>query len=126
FLDRLSKRRAHQGRRPCRRANRRCGSYHRDGDTRSPAVIVGQSVRRKEGRDKVTGGAIYVDDWTLPRMLHGATIRTPCARGRIRGISFAPHIPWDEFVIVTAKDIPGRNVVALIGDDQPYLASESF
>jgi len=52
-------------------------------------------------------------------MLHGATIRTQSPRGRIRGIKFAPNINWDEFVIVTAKDIPGRNAVLLIDDEQP-------
>jgi len=87
---------------------------------------VGTSVPRKEGRNKVTGKAIYVDDHTLPGMLHGATVRTPCARGRIRNISLSPEIPWDEFTIVTAKDIPGQNVVALIMDDQPYLAEDTF
>ena len=76
--------------------------------------IVIRPVARKEGREKVTGRAVYVDDYALPGMLHGVTIRTPSARGRIRGISFAPHIPWDEFVVVTAKDIPGHNAVALI------------
>jgi CO/xanthine dehydrogenase Mo-binding subunit len=83
-------------------------------------------VPRKEGRDKVTGKAVYVDDQVLPDMLHGATVRTPCARGRIRNISFAPEIPWHEFTIVTAKDIPGQNVVALIVDDQPYLIEDHF
>src|SRR6202049_3216693 len=87
---------------------------------------VGAPVPRKEGRDKVTGKAIYVDDRILPGMLHGPTIRTPCARGRIRNISFAPEIPWNEFTIVTAKDIPGQNVVALIVDDQPYLVEQFF
>jgi CO/xanthine dehydrogenase Mo-binding subunit len=62
----------------------------------------------------------------MPGMLHGVTIRTPCARGRIRKLTFAPHIPWDEFVVVTAKDIPGHNAVALITDDQPYLAEDVF
>ena len=33
-------------------------------------------------------------------------------------------MPWDEITVVTAADIPGRNVVALILDDQPYLADE--
>src|SRR2546430_12223675 len=88
--------------------------------------VVGTPVPRKEGRDKVTGKALYVDDKVLPGMLHGATVRTPCARGRIRNISFLPEIPWDEFTIVTAKDIPGQNVVALIVDDQPYLAADTF
>jgi CO/xanthine dehydrogenase Mo-binding subunit len=45
-------------------------------------------------------------------------------RGRITNISFAGDIPWDEFTIVTAKDIPGENYVALILNDQPYLADE--
>jgi CO/xanthine dehydrogenase Mo-binding subunit len=88
--------------------------------------VIGRPVVRKEGREKVTGKATYVDDRVLPGMLHGVTIRTPSARGRIRGLKFAPHIPWDEFVIVTAKDIPGHNAVALITEDQPYLAEDLF
>ncbi len=87
--------------------------------------FVGKAVPRKEGREKVTGAAIYVDDYSLPGMLHGATIRTPCARGRIHCLTFSPGIPWDEFTVVTAKDIPGRNAVALIVDDQPYLAEDA-
>src|SRR5262249_27300580 len=42
--------------------------------------------------------------------------------GRIADIRFSPEIAWHEFVIVTAKDIPGRNCIALIMDDQPCLA----
>ena len=88
--------------------------------------IIGQPVQRKEGRDKVTGRAQYVDDIQLPGMLYGATVRSPVARGRIRQINFAKHIPWGEFTIVTAQDIPGTNCVALILDDQPYLASQQI
>jgi CO/xanthine dehydrogenase Mo-binding subunit len=84
---------------------------------------IGRSVPRKEGRSKVTGEARYVDDLTLPGMLHGVTVRSPIARGLLRGIHYDPSIPWDEIVVVTADDVPGRNVVALIADDQPYLAS---
>ena len=84
--------------------------------------IVGVSVPRKEGRDKVTGQAQYVDDMTLPDMLYGATVRSQVPRGKIRKITFGPGIAWDEFVVVTAKDIPGKNVIALIADDQPCLA----
>src|SRR5436190_1198890 len=88
--------------------------------------VVGTPAPRKEGRDKVTGKATYVDDLSFPGMLHGVTIRTPCARGQIRRIAFAPHIPWTEFVVVTARDIPGHNAVALITEDQPYLAEDYF
>lgn len=83
---------------------------------------IGKPVPRKEGRKKVTGQALYVDDLSFPDMLHGATVRSPVARGKITNISFDGDIPWDEFVIVTAKDIPGGNYVALIINDQPYLA----
>jgi len=86
--------------------------------------VVGKPVPRKEGREKVTGEAKYVDDLSFPGMLHGATVRSQVAHGRIHGIEFPPGIPWDEFTIVTANDIPGENWVALIVDDQPYLAVE--
>src|ERR1700689_4574623 len=86
--------------------------------------IVGTSVPRKEGRDKVTGKSQYVDDMVLPNMLFGATVRSQVPRGKIRKITFGPGIAWDEFVIVSAKDIPGANCIALIVDDQPCLASE--
>ncbi|MGB2603845.1 MAG: xanthine dehydrogenase family protein molybdopterin-binding subunit, partial [Candidatus Sulfotelmatobacter sp.] len=86
--------------------------------------IVGHSVPRKEGRDKVTGRSQYVNDMALPNMLFGATVRSQISRGRITKITFSPGIPWDQFVIVSAKDIPGKNCISLIGDDQPCLASE--
>jgi CO/xanthine dehydrogenase Mo-binding subunit len=86
--------------------------------------LIGKSVPRKEGRKKVTGQALYVDDLSFPEMLHGVTVRSTVPRGRIKSISFEGNIPWNEFTIVTAKDIPGENCVALILDDQPYLADK--
>jgi CO/xanthine dehydrogenase Mo-binding subunit len=90
--------------------------------------FIGKSMPRKEGRKKVTGQALYVDDLAFPGMLHGATVRSPVARGHIKSISFEGNIPWDEFTVVTAKDIAsgglGENCVALILNDQPYLADE--
>jgi CO/xanthine dehydrogenase Mo-binding subunit len=86
-------------------------------------MYIGQSIPRREARAKVTGQARYLDDLTMPGMLHGVTVRSPVPRGVIRDIEYSPDIPWDEFTVVTAADIPGRNVVALIEDDQPYLAA---
>jgi CO/xanthine dehydrogenase Mo-binding subunit len=86
------------------------------------AHIIGKSVPRKEGRDKVTGAARYIDDMSLPGMLYGATVRSQIPRGIIKKISFGSQFDWSEFVTVTAKDIPGKNCIALIGDDQPCLA----
>src|SRR5438445_6701378 len=88
-------------------------------------TLVGKPIPRKEGRKKVTGQALYVDDLSFPGMLHGITVRSSIPRGPIRKISFAGNVPWNEFTIVTAKDIPGENYVALILNDQPYLAAEA-
>src|SRR3989440_978257 len=91
-------------------------------------TLIGKSIPRKEGRKKVTGQALYVDDLTFPGLLHGVTVRSSIPRGRIKNISFEGDIPWDEFEVVTAKDIRdlklGENYVALILNDQPYLADE--
>ena len=87
-----------------------------------PLDIVGSSPLRKEGRPKVLGAAQYVDDLTLPGMWFGATVRSSIARGRITGIAFPPHIPWHEFTIVTAADIPGENTIVHLTKDHPCLA----
>jgi CO/xanthine dehydrogenase Mo-binding subunit len=84
--------------------------------------VVGTAAPRKEARIKVTGAAEYVDDVDLPGMLHGATIRSTIPRGRIKQIRFSDGVPWHEFTIVTARDIPGKNIVSLIVEDQPFLA----
>ena len=89
---------------------------------RVPAI--GRAIPRRDGRAKVTGQARYIDDLTLPGMLHGVTVRSSVPRGVIRGITYGDGIPWDEVTVVTAADIPGKNVVALILEDQPYLAHD--
>src|SRR5437588_3978545 len=86
--------------------------------------VIGQPVPRKEGRDKVTGHARYIDDLHFPGMIHGVTVRSSIPRGKILSVEFATGIPWGEFIIVTAADIPGKNAVSLIVDDQPCLAGQ--
>jgi CO/xanthine dehydrogenase Mo-binding subunit len=88
------------------------------------ARIIGTSVPRKEGREKVTGRARYADDISFPGMIYGTTVRSSKPRGRIRAIHLDPAVPWGEFTIVTAKDIPGKNCIALLIEDQPCLAGE--
>jgi CO/xanthine dehydrogenase Mo-binding subunit len=83
---------------------------------------IGKPVPRKEGRAKVTGAARYVDDLDDEGMLHGVTVRSSVPRARVANITFGEGVPWEEFTVVTAKDIPGANYVALILNDQPYLA----
>lgn len=82
---------------------------------------------RKEGLSKITGSAQYVDDLHWTGMIYGTTIRSQTPRGIIQSIQFEEgEIPWDQFTIVTAKDIPGENFVALIFHDQPFLAESQI
>jgi CO/xanthine dehydrogenase Mo-binding subunit len=89
---------------------------------RDDVTTFGRAIPRKEGREKVTGSRRYVDDLTMPGLIHGVTVRSAIARGEIERIEFGPGIPWQEITVVTAGDIPGKNQVALILYDQPFLA----
>jgi CO/xanthine dehydrogenase Mo-binding subunit len=84
---------------------------------------VGRNVLRKEGVEKVSGTAHYIDDFTFPGMLHGRTIRSTIPSGSI--VDVRPHLT-PGLTIVNYRDIPGRNVVALIDVDQPCLAEREI
>jgi CO/xanthine dehydrogenase Mo-binding subunit len=84
-------------------------------------MAVGQNVLRKEGYEKLTGAARYVDDLTLEGMLFGKTIRSTIARGQITSIRFDSAYDWSQIVVADYRDIPGENYVALIENDQPLL-----
>jgi CO/xanthine dehydrogenase Mo-binding subunit len=86
----------------------------------SSRPAVGRNVLRKEGVDKVTGAAQYIDDITFPNLLYGRTIRSTIPAGDILDVRL--NFNADAFTVVDYRDVPGRNVVALIDDDQPCLA----
>ena len=82
---------------------------------------VGRSVRRKDGDAKVTGEAKYIDDLAFPGMIFGATVRSTIPNGEITDRRIA--LP-DAFLVADYRDIPGRNIIALIDEDQPCLAED--
>src|SRR5258706_4527837 len=90
----------------------------------APEGAVGRNVPRAEGESKITGEAVYVDDLVFPDMLHGATVRSTIPHGRIVEIVRDPTFDWSGFTFVSHRDIVGQNLVKMIVDDQPYLASE--
>src|SRR5215471_7838564 len=83
---------------------------------------LGRNVPRKEGTAKVTGRARYVDDLSFPGMLHARTVRSTVPCGEIREVSLGFDPAKTGIVVAGWRDIPGKNVVALIEDDQPCLA----
>lgn len=87
---------------------------------------VGRDVGRVDGRAKVCGTAKYVDDLSYPGMLHGMTKRSTIAHGLLKAIVLGSgngeqDFDWSDIVVVTADDIPGRNTILLMEEDQPAL-----
>ncbi len=82
---------------------------------------VGRNVLRKEGHEKVTGLARYIDDIRFDDVLYVRTIRSTVAAGEIADISY--NFDRTGFTVADHRDIPGRNIVALIDEDQPCLAT---
>src|ERR1051325_8406874 len=83
---------------------------------------IGRRIARIDGWDKAVGRARYVDDLVVDGCWFGATVRSALPHARLCRIELDPAFSWNEVVVVTAADIPGDNVIALIEDDQPALA----
>lgn len=88
-------------------------------------IGIGESPPRPDGLAKVTGAARYVDDVSLPGMMHGATVRSPHPHARILGVRWHPQRAPAGAVCVTAADLPGPNGVQLIDDAWPILAADT-
>ena len=86
---------------------------------------VGRSETRVDAVDKVTGKAVYADDFEPQGLLYAGVVRSSISSGKILSVdtSAAEEMEGVE-AVVTADDVPGDNVVPVIEDDQPALASE--
>ncbi|HUX88010.1 MAG TPA: xanthine dehydrogenase family protein molybdopterin-binding subunit, partial [Chloroflexota bacterium] len=69
-------------------------------------TVVGTSIRRVDGYEKITGQAKYAGDIQLPGMLHARLIVSPYPHARIVKIdkSVAEQIPG--VIVLTAADLP--------------------
>src|SRR5881396_2074623 len=74
------------------------------------ARYFGAAVRRREDPRFLRGEARYVDDVTLPAMLHAAFLRAPHAHARIAGIDAA-----------AAKGLPGVAAVFTFHDLERWM-----
>jgi len=84
--------------------------------------VIGRSVPRVDGKEKVTGTAVFAYDMELPRMLYGKICRSRLAHAEILGINKekALRIPGVR-AVVTGQDVSqglrGRGLL-----DTPILA----
>ena len=70
-------------------------------------AVIGKSVPKIDGREKVTGAAKYTGDLKFPNMLYGKILTSPHAHAKILNIdtSAAEKLPGVKAVI-THKDVP--------------------
>lgn len=102
--------------------------------------IIGTATTRSEGRQKVSGTAVYAADVVLPSMLWAKALRSPIPYGRIKRIDTnkASALPGVH-AIVTGADVKGQiigrkiydmpvlpdEVVRFIGEKVAVVAAES-
>jgi CO/xanthine dehydrogenase Mo-binding subunit len=87
-------------------------------------VQVGRSVPRVDADEKVRGLTRYADDMPVPGCWYAEVVRSPVSCGRLKRLEFEPSFDWSRVCVVTPADIPGENVVDMIGHDMPFIAHD--
>ncbi|TML20745.1 MAG: carbon monoxide dehydrogenase, partial [Actinobacteria bacterium] len=89
---------------------------------------VGHSVERKEDDRFIRGAGNYVDDVTLPGMLHMELLRSPYAHARIRSIDTSRAAALPGVVAVVTGELMAQHNLAwmptLSGDTQAVLVTD--
>ena len=90
--------------------------------------FIGESIKRKEDDRFIRGKGNYVDDITLPGMLHMAILRSPFAHARIRSINTSAAQALPGVVAVVTGEVLAQHKLAwmptLSGDTQAVLATD--
>jgi carbon-monoxide dehydrogenase large subunit len=81
---------------------------------------VGAPVKRKEDPRLITGSSIYVDDITLPGMVHLAVVRSPYAHAKIASIDTAAALTMPGVVAV----VTGSDLAPMLTNKYPVEAYE--
>jgi selenium-dependent xanthine dehydrogenase len=94
-------------------------------ETIEPLTAVGHSIPSQHVVDKVTGKALYADDYTFPGMLYARTLRAAHPHAKVLRIdtSKARALPGVQAVL-THEDVPGENSHGIVHKDWPVLAGE--
>jgi len=94
---------------------------------RRPGKLLERTRHRHEHLtlNKITGVMKYTDDLSFPGMVYAKALRAniPSARLVRLDVSAAQAMPGI-LRVITAKDIPGKNIYGLIFADQPVLCDD--
>ena len=87
-------------------------------------VLVGTSLPRQDGPDKVTGRARYAGDQALPGMLHARLITSPYAHARILNINTSAALSVPGVVAVFIAETLGLAQADSLSRSQSPLAQQ--
>ena len=83
---------------------------------------IGGGLLRTDAVEKVTGRARYVEDISMPGLLHARVLRSPHHHARLLSLDFGGAALVPGVVrVVTAADIPGENGFAEYSRNEPVL-----
>ncbi len=82
---------------------------------------------RNDAAAKVTGRARYTDDIKMPGLLHAVPVYTDFVHARLIAVDTAAAAKSRGVVrVITARDVPGRNLCGQILKDIPVLAEDKI
>jgi len=87
--------------------------------------LVGARIPRVDSSPKATGKAVYAGDINFPGMIYAAVLRSEHPHALITGVDTSCAQKMNDVeAVMTAANIPGRNLFGLIIKDQPVLAHD--
>ncbi|OEH85320.1 aldehyde oxidase [Desulfuribacillus stibiiarsenatis] len=89
---------------------------------RTYSSCISKPIPKLDNHSKLSGSANYVADLCFEGMLFAKTIRSTKAKARIMHVEIPP-LP-EGYYVIDRHDIPGKNIVKMIYEDQPFLANE--
>jgi xanthine dehydrogenase molybdenum-binding subunit len=96
-------------------------------DAEAPLAQVGKPLPRPDAIAKVTGTAMYTDDYLFDGMLHGATLRSEHPYARILDIHIEHALAMPGVhTVLTWRDVPGAARHGLVENDWPLFAGGEY
>lgn len=83
-------------------------------------------MTRIDALTKVLGSCQFTDDLQLGDFLYGYPVGSTITKGILQSIEFDPSFSWQEYQIVTSKDIPNQNIIPSYKDDEPILVVDQI
>ena len=85
-----------------------------------------KKVKKIDALSKLSGSALFINDYYEENMLNAMFLYSKISHGKIKNVIFPKEYDLKEFIIVDAKDIPGKNLVENPVMDLPLFAQDEI